>query len=56
MTGGSWVVGRGELLRRYATLPASFPQSKRYAAELTAGTGRARFDFSIGLINDGLAS
>jgi AcrR family transcriptional regulator len=51
---GSWVVSRGELLRRYAALPATFPQSKRYAAELTAGTGHDRFDFTIGLIIDGL--
>ena len=51
---GSWVVSRDELLRRYAALPGTFPRSKRYAAELTAGTGHDRFDFTIGLMIDGL--
>jgi AcrR family transcriptional regulator len=50
-----WVVSRDELLRRYAALPATFPHSKRYAAELTAGTGHDRFDFTIGLMIDALA-
>ena len=52
---GSWVVSRGELLRRFAALPGTFPQTKRYAAELTAGTGHDRYDFTIGLMIDGLA-
>jgi AcrR family transcriptional regulator len=52
---GSWVVSRDELRRRYAALPATFPHSKRYAAELTAGTGHDRFDFTIGLMIDALA-
>ena len=51
----SWVVSRGELLRRFAALPGTFPQTKRYAAELTAGTGHDRYDFTIGLMIDGLA-
>ena len=51
---GSWVVSRDELLRRYAALPATFPHTKRYAAEITAGTGHDRFDFTIGLMIDGL--
>ena len=50
----TWVVSRDELLRRYAALPSTFPQSKRYAAELTAGTVHDRFDFTIGLMIDGL--
>jgi AcrR family transcriptional regulator len=50
-----WVVSRDELLSRFAALPATFPQTKRYAAELTAGTGHDRFDFTIGLMIDGLA-
>jgi AcrR family transcriptional regulator len=50
----SWVVSRAELLRRFAALPSTFPQTKRYAAELTAGTGHDRFDFTIGLMTDGL--
>ena len=52
---GGWVVSRDELLRRYAALPGTFPHAKRYAAELTAGTGHDRFDFTIGLMIDGLA-
>ncbi|WP_432841935.1 TetR/AcrR family transcriptional regulator [Dactylosporangium sp. CA-092794] len=52
---GTWVVGRDELLRRYAALPDTFPQTKRYAAELTAGTVHDRFDFTIGLMIGGLA-
>ena len=51
----TWVVSRAELMRRFAALPDTFPQSKRYAAELTAGTGHDRFDFTIGLMIDGLA-
>jgi AcrR family transcriptional regulator len=51
----SWVVGRDELLRRIAALPGTFPQTKRYAAEMTAGSGHDRFDFTIGLMLDGLA-
>jgi AcrR family transcriptional regulator len=51
---GGWVVSRDELLRRFAALPGTFPYSKRYAAELTAGTGHDRFDFAIGLMIDGL--
>ncbi|MFJ2398408.1 MULTISPECIES: TetR/AcrR family transcriptional regulator [unclassified Streptomyces] len=49
-----WVVSRDELLRRFAALPDTFPQTKRYAAELTAGTVHDRFDFTIGLMIDGL--
>ena len=52
---GSWVVSRDELLRRFAALPGTFPHTKRYAAEVTAGTGHDRFDFTIGLMIDGLA-
>ncbi|MFB7499181.1 TetR/AcrR family transcriptional regulator [Streptomyces sp. NPDC056161] len=49
-----WVVGRDELLRRFAALPDTFPHTKRHAAELTAGTTHDRFDFTIGLMIDGL--
>jgi Tetracyclin repressor-like, C-terminal domain len=51
---GDWVVSRDELLRRIAALPDTFPQTKRYAAELTGGTGHARFDFTIGLMINSL--
>jgi AcrR family transcriptional regulator len=53
--GDDWVVSRDELLRRFAALPDTFPQSKRYAAEVTSGTGHERFDFTVGLMVDGLA-
>jgi AcrR family transcriptional regulator len=52
--GDDWVVSRDELLRRFAELPDTLPQTKRYAAELTSGTGHDRFDFTINLILDGL--
>jgi AcrR family transcriptional regulator len=52
--GDNWIVSRDELLRRFAELPDTFPQTKRYAAELTSGTGHDRFDFTINLILDGL--
>jgi AcrR family transcriptional regulator len=51
----SWVVSREELLRRFDALPDGFPQTKRYAAELTAGTSQDRFNFTLGVIIDGLA-
>lgn len=52
---GDWVFSRDELLRRFAALPAEdFPQTRRYAAELTAGVDQERFDFTIGLMLDGL--
>jgi AcrR family transcriptional regulator len=54
-TDDDWVVSRDELLRRFAALPDTFPQTKRHAAELTAGTVHDRFDFTIGLMIDGLA-
>ena len=50
-----WVVSREEVVRRFTALPADqFPQTKRYAAELTSGTGHQRFDFTLGLIVDPL--
>jgi AcrR family transcriptional regulator len=50
-----WVVGRDELVRRFTALPAEqFPQTRRYAAELTSGTGHERFDFTLSLILDNL--
>jgi AcrR family transcriptional regulator len=49
-----WVVSRDELLRRFAALPDTFPQTRRYAAELTAGADHERFDFTINLMLGGL--
>jgi AcrR family transcriptional regulator len=51
----AWVVSRDEMLERLAALPDSFPETKRYAAELTSGAGHDRFDFTIGLMISGLA-
>jgi hypothetical protein len=50
-----WVASRDELLRRFDALPDTFPHTKRYAAELAAGTGHDRFDFAIALMIDGIA-
>lgn len=50
-----WVVSRDELIRRFTALPADqFPHTKRYAAELTSGTGHQRFDFTLNLIINNL--
>jgi AcrR family transcriptional regulator len=55
--GDDWVIGRDELVRRFTALPADrFPQTTRYAAELTSGTGHERFDFTLGLIVDNLTA
>jgi AcrR family transcriptional regulator len=51
----AWVVDRDELMRRFAALPAdAFPHVRRHAAELTAGEGHDRFDFTVGLVVGGL--
>ncbi|GAB3730317.1 TetR/AcrR family transcriptional regulator [Amycolatopsis oliviviridis] len=51
-----WVVGREELLHRFAALPAdAFPHTRHHAAELTSGTGDDRFGFTLGLIMANLA-
>jgi AcrR family transcriptional regulator len=50
-----WVLSREELLRRFTALPAdTFPETRRYAAELTSGTRHDRFEFTLGLIMDNL--
>ncbi|MFJ9608502.1 TetR/AcrR family transcriptional regulator [Kitasatospora sp. NPDC101176] len=52
----AWVLDRDELLRRFAALPAAtFPHTTRHAAELTAGEGHDRFDFTLTLMINGLA-
>ncbi|MET7481283.1 TetR/AcrR family transcriptional regulator [Streptomyces sp. NPDC005648] len=52
----AWVLDREELLGRLTALPAeSFPHTTRHAAELTAGEGHDRFDFTVILMLDGLA-
>ncbi len=50
-----WVLGREELVSRFTALPAeTFPQTRRYAAELTSGSGHDRFEFTLGLMIDNL--
>lgn len=52
----AWVFDRDELRRRITALPAErFPHSIRHAAELTAGEGHDRFDFTLAMTIDGLA-
>ncbi|WHX20381.1 TetR/AcrR family transcriptional regulator [Streptomyces malaysiensis subsp. malaysiensis] len=52
----AWVLDRDELLRRFTALPAAtFPHTTCHAAELTAGEGHDRFDFTLGLMIDGVA-
>jgi AcrR family transcriptional regulator len=51
-----WVFDRDELVRRFTALPAeTFPHTIRYAAEITAGEGHDRFDFTLTLLLDGLS-
>jgi hypothetical protein len=50
-----WVLSREELVERFSALPADrFPQTRRYATELTSGTGHDRFDFTLNLMIDNL--
>ncbi|MEV6350680.1 TetR/AcrR family transcriptional regulator [Actinoplanes sp. NPDC051851] len=49
-----WVIGRDEMLRRFAALPEAFPNTRAYAGELTGGSPGDRFAFTIGLMLDGL--
>ncbi|WP_069160346.1 TetR/AcrR family transcriptional regulator C-terminal domain-containing protein [Nocardia altamirensis] len=52
----AWILDRDELIRRFTALPAqTFPYTTRYAAELTAGEGHDRFDFTLTLMINGLA-
>lgn len=52
----AWVLDRDELQRRLTALPAAaFPHTTRHAAELTAGEGHDRFDFTLTLMIGGLA-
>lgn len=54
--GEVWVLSQEELVARFGALPdATFPNTRRYAAELTSGAGHQRFDFTLGLIVDSLA-
>lgn len=49
------VVDRAELIERLRMLPADrFPITVAHAPELTSGEGHARFDFTLGLLLEGL--
>ncbi|KOG89498.1 TetR/AcrR family transcriptional regulator C-terminal domain-containing protein [Streptomyces varsoviensis] len=51
----AWVRDRAELTRRFTALPPdTFPLTTRHAAELTAGEGHERFDFTLDLMISGL--
>lgn len=53
----AWVFDRDELLRRFAALPVEvFPHTTSHAAELTAGEGHDRFDFTLGVMIGGLTA
>jgi AcrR family transcriptional regulator len=53
----AWVIDRAELQGRFAALPAeTFPHITGHAAELTAGEGHDRFDFTLALVIGGLAN
>lgn len=51
----AWVTDRDELRSRLAALPAeTFPHTRRHADVLTSGDGHDRFDFTVGLMVNGL--
>jgi AcrR family transcriptional regulator len=51
----TWVLSQDELVQRFSALPEDrFPQTRRFATELTSGSGHERFDFALGLLIDGL--
>ncbi len=45
---------RETLVRRFESLPDSFPYTRRYAAELTSGSALDRFEFTVNLMVDGV--
>ncbi len=50
-----WVLTQQELHARFSALSDDeFPNTKRYAAELTAGEGHVRFDFALRAMIAGL--
>jgi AcrR family transcriptional regulator len=54
--GDDWVLSREEVISRFSALPADrYPNTQRYAAELTSGTGHDRFDFTINLLTENLS-
>jgi AcrR family transcriptional regulator len=54
--GAIWVLSRDDLVSRFEALPEEkFPHTRRYATELTSGTGHDRFDFALDMVIDNLA-
>lgn len=51
-----FAVSRDDMLRRFASLPDEFPNTKRYAAEMTSGTPSDRFAFTVRMLLDGLSA
>jgi AcrR family transcriptional regulator len=50
-----WIVSQDELVRRFTALPADqFPNTNRYARELTSGTPQDRFTFTLNHLIDNL--
>jgi AcrR family transcriptional regulator len=45
-----WTVSRDDMIGRFTALPDTFPNTKRYAAEMTSGTPLDRFDFTVDLM------
>ncbi|MCP2343203.1 TetR/AcrR family transcriptional regulator [Actinomadura rupiterrae] len=51
----SWVLTQDQLVERFQALPEdTFPNTRRYATELTSGTDHQRFDFALALLLDNL--
>jgi AcrR family transcriptional regulator len=50
----SSVTRSDDVQRRFEALPDDFPQTRRYAAEITSGTPQDRFRFTLDLLLDGL--
>lgn len=53
----AWVLTREEIVDRFTALPeATFPQTRRYAAELSSGTAYQRFDYILSMLIDNLTN
>ncbi|MEZ0112241.1 AcrR family transcriptional regulator [Catenulispora sp. EB89] len=51
----TWVLSQDEMVGRLTALPEdTFPQTRRYATELTSGHGHQRFDFTLSLLIENL--
>jgi hypothetical protein len=51
----TWVLSQDDIVTRLTALSeADFPQTRRYATELTSGSGHQRFDFALTLLINNL--